>query len=80
MEMWREISAIHHLPDVKSKGCTKEYLKLVAGNKVYQADRVKINQYLVQELPKKRILKYQWRSDVEYHRLDAFLKSLGKTV
>ena len=78
MEMWREISGDLHLPDPKSKGCTKEYLKLVAANKVYRVERVKIQQYLVQETPQRRILKYQWRTDVEYARLDVYLKSLGK--
>ena len=76
--MHRDLSNEYHLPDVKSKGCTKEYLAKVLSNSVYTVDRIKIKQFLVQELEYKRVLKYQWRNDVEYKRLDDFLKSIGK--
>ena len=76
--MHRDLSHDYHLPDVKSKGCTKEYLNKVFTNSVYTVDRIKIKQFLVQELEYKRVLKYQWRNDVEYKRLDAFLKSIGR--
>ena len=78
MDMWREISGYLHLPDPKSKGCTKEYLKLVAANKVYRVERVKIQQYLVQETPQRRMLKYQWRTDVEYPRMENYWQTLGR--
>ena len=78
MEMWRELSERFHLPDYKSQGCTKEYLKLVQADRVYRVDRIKLKQYLIQELPHKRGLKYQWRNDVEYERLNTYFSSIGK--
>ena len=78
MDMWRELSQKIYLPDAKSKGCTKDYLKKVAEDKVYSVSRVKIGKYLVEEVPEKRVLRYQWRTEVEYPRLEAYLSSLNK--
>ena len=78
MEMWKELGDRFHLPDYKSPGCTKEYLRLVEADRVYRVDRIKLQTYLVGELPKNRGLKYQWRNDVEYARFDVYLRSIGK--
>ena len=78
MQMWKELADQFHLPDYKSPGCTKEYLKLVAADRVYRVDRIKLQKYLVEELLKNRGLKYQWRNDVEYARLDIYLKSINE--
>ena len=78
MDIYRELAATYYLPDWRSRGCTKAYLRGVKNNICYRVERVKILQYLIMDKQKDRELKYQWRTDVEYPRMENYWHTLGR--
>ena len=77
-ELYRDLMELYHLPDIHAKGVTKEYLMRVKNKQVFTVERVQIQSYLVKESCQKRILRYQFRTEVEYERLNALLRSRNK--
>ena len=77
-DLYRELKDTYHLPDIHAKGVTKEYLKRVKNKQVFTVERVEIQSYLIKESVQSRILRYQFRTEVEYERLNALLRSRNK--